>query len=510
MTNTGGTVSDALGSTIDLASSTISGGTLSNSGTLNSTGTSFITNAGITNSGTLEANGGVLALSTVNVHNAGGVIEATGTGSVVALANTTISGGTLTTGNASSSHNGVIEVVATDGANLSVLASSGVVETNVNVPATVPWFDSGIAVVAGEQITISASGFVSFGESAQDNSPTGIDGQLAEANKVAPGLPNKSLVGEVGSGTSFEIGAGTTFTATTSGELHLSIDDDFFGDNSGSWSTTIALPQAVTNTGFVQVNSGANLGLQGLIDNQGTIDVGPGAESATSLEILGTVALYGGGAVSLDGSSDKIVAGTGGGTLYNSETIHGAGAIGAGDGALTLNNEAGGVIDADVKGGTLTLDTGNQINNAGLLEAANDSTLVLNNQVVTNTGGTVSDALGSAIDLVSTTISGGKVNNSGTLDSTGTSFITNAGITNSGTLESTGGTLTIDPPAGPSINNTGTLEANGGALDITSEDDHQHRNAAGDRQLDADADDADGDQHRRHGVGCDAVRRSSW
>ncbi|MGB7222033.1 MAG: hypothetical protein WBD49_05955, partial [Bradyrhizobium sp.] len=88
---------------------------------------------------------------------------------------------------------------------------------------------------------------------------------------------------------------------------------------------------------------------------------------------------------------------------------------------------------------------------------------------VTNTGGTVSDALGSTIDLASATISGGTLSNLGTLDSTGTSFINNATVTNSGTLESTSGTLTIDPVAGPSIANSGTLEANGGALDITSD-----------------------------------------
>ncbi len=209
-----------------------------------------------------------------------------------------------------------------------------------------------------------------------------------------------------------------------------------------------------------------------------------------------------------------------GGTLNNSGTLNStgtsfitnAGIINSGTlestgGTLTIDPPIAGPSitnsgTLEANGGALDI-TSEGITNTGTLRAIDNSILTLTTLTVTNTGGTVSDALGSAIDLVSATISGGKVNNSGTLNSTGTSFITNAGITNSGTLESTGGTLTIDPPiAGPSINNTGTLEANGGALDITSEADHQHRDVAGNRQFDADADDADGDQHRRHGVGC--------
>jgi hypothetical protein len=56
-------------------------------------------------------------------------------------------------------------------------------------------------------------------------------------------------------------------------------------------------------------------------------------------------------------------------------TISGSGQIGTGDGNLTLVNEAHGVVNADVAGAALVLDTGHAIVNAGLLEATNGGVL---------------------------------------------------------------------------------------------------------------------------------------
>ena len=62
VTNTGGIVSVQSGSTLDLVGATISGGTLSIGGTLDSTGISAITDVDITNNGLIEATGGVLTI----------------------------------------------------------------------------------------------------------------------------------------------------------------------------------------------------------------------------------------------------------------------------------------------------------------------------------------------------------------------------------------------------------------------------------------------------------------
>ena len=93
------------------------------------------------------------------------------------------------------------------------------------------------------------------------------------------------------------------------------------------------------------------LTLQGTIDNQGTIAVGA-ASGTADLVIDGAVTIEGtDGAVTLDGSSGNAIVGalTGADTLDNESTISGVGTIGAGDGFLTLDNQLGGVIDADIQ-----------------------------------------------------------------------------------------------------------------------------------------------------------------
>ena len=85
-------------------------------------------------------------------------------------------------------------------------------------------------------------------------------------------------------------------------------------------------------------------------------------------------------------------------------TISGVGWIGSGDGNLTLINDAHGTIEANVTGGALILDTGNDIKNDGLLEAANGGVLKVEDSVhggtATIAGGTVE--FGAAADVAVT------------------------------------------------------------------------------------------------------------
>ncbi len=166
---------------------------------------------------------------------------------------------------------------------------------------------------------------------------------------------------------------------------------------------------AVSVAGYVQVEAGANLELIGTIHNSGTIDIdGPVAASPTSLQISGTVTLDDGGTVTLDGPTDQIVAASGGGTLNNYETISGAGTIGhSGDGALTLHNEQGSVIEAT---GTLTIDTGATFTNDGTVEVNTGGNLVIDDVVAgsgsaTINGGTLEIGAG-ATDAQTVTFNG--------------------------------------------------------------------------------------------------------
>ena len=157
------------------------------------------------------------------------------------------------------------------------------------------------------------------------------------------------------------------------------------------------------------VVNGNTLTLKGSIANHGTVALsGSGAaftnklpNSNATLRVGGTVALSGGGTVSLfDGTGyglpvTQVVTGTvAGDTLDNIDnTISGYAQLG--NGLMTLKNETKGTIEAT--GGTLTVDTGkNSIVNIGLLEGVGGALQV--QSAVTNSGMITTGASGS-VDL---------------------------------------------------------------------------------------------------------------
>ncbi len=372
---------------------TFNGGTIVNSG------------------GAIKAlSGGAVDINHSTVINAGGTISASGDSSEVELTDATINGGTLTTG-----AGGAIEFVGTNNVlNGGGTASNSSISVPVHESSTV-WNDSGIHVTAGEQITITASGTITIGsgvviggQNVDSETPAGdpnlITGDIASNpdDFLENGLIPWSLIGII-SGLSpaanaadaFQVDNGTTFTAAATGELYLSINDNVFTDNSGNWSATVSLssPDTVTNSGFTQLESGATLTLEGVIDNTGTIDVDTviNNPNTTNLVISGGVVLEGSGSVTLDGSTDSIIGATGGGILDNAgNTISGSGNIGLnGNGLLSLVNY--GTVEATT--GNLVIDTGHTVVNNGTLEA-NGATLVVDDavsgsgQIVVTNGGT--------------------------------------------------------------------------------------------------------------------------
>ena len=146
----------------------------------------------------------------------------------------------------------------------------------------------------------------------------------------------------------------------------------------------------LTLNAYVQVDDGANLEFLGTIVNAGTVVVGAG--SGATLTISGPVMLEGTGAIVLDGDP-SIITGTGGPTdaLINAgNTISGSGTIED----LTLTNQTGGVIDANVADGTLTINTAsNAITNTATLEATNGGALSVQS-AVDDAGGTVTASNG--------------------------------------------------------------------------------------------------------------------
>ena len=162
----------------------------------------------------------------------------------------------------------------------------------------------------------------------------------------------------------------------------------------------------VENNNVMAVGDGATLPLGGTIDNMGTIALNSTGDP-TELQLVGDgVTLEGGGQVRLSGDSANIIDGTSPADVLTNvdNTISGVGWIGSGDGNLTLINDAHGTIEANVTGGALILDTGNDIKNDGLLEAANGGVLKVEDSVhggtATIAGGTVE--FGAAADVAVT------------------------------------------------------------------------------------------------------------
>lgn len=121
----------------------------------------------------------------------------------------------------------------------------------ISVPASQPWTDSGISVTAGDSVSITASGTIYIAGSDPGKTPAGAPGCVATADNsippgpfLVPGLTCWSLIGRIGTSAAFEVGTGTTFTAASSGELYLGVDDNFFGDNRGAWTAHITITQA--------------------------------------------------------------------------------------------------------------------------------------------------------------------------------------------------------------------------------------------------------------------------
>ncbi|MGA7070015.1 beta strand repeat-containing protein, partial [Bradyrhizobium sp.] len=422
---------------------------------------------------------------------------------------------TITNGNLTIAAGSTVDVESVNGATL-----DGVTVSGTNDPSTIEIGKAGAATLLLDDGTTITNGNLTIASSST------LDVEAATSGPGAT-LDGVTVSGTSGDNPSFievgTLGAATLLlddgTTITNGNLNIigASTLDIEAGTTGPGATLDAVTVHGTNAidmiaaSTIEVgNSGAaTLLLEGgttitngdlTIAGGGTLDVeaaktGPGATldgvtvsgsnagesaAASTIEIgnsgpatlllddgttitNGNLTIAGGSTLDSTGTSFITNAG-----ITNSGTLESTG------GTLTIDPPIAGPSitnsgTLEANGGALDI-TSDPITNTGTLQAIGDSVLMLTTLTVTNASGTVSDALGSTIDLASSTISGGTLSISGTLDSTGTSFITNAGITNSGMLESTGGTLTIDPPiAGPSITNSGTLEANGGALDITSD-----------------------------------------
>jgi hypothetical protein len=475
------------GAKVELAGANIIGGTIESSlgGAIETVnGTSTLTNATIeglfdVDAGTiLDFKGGTVIDGAVNFKGAG-IFELDDSTS------SRISGGTVdavlfnflgatiegqgTIGNGDSGATGTL-LLTNEG---TIAAVGGELIINTGTRTTDTTTNDGVLEATGANAVLLIE-FTNVANGGTIQAINGLDAISATASKV------ELLDATIADGTLKTTNLGIIETVTNNGQA------------------TVSTFNFVTNDAYVYVSDDTTLLLRGDITNTGgKIALGFGGNA--TLAIDGTVALSG-GLVELNGGSDKIVAWAPGATLDNTSTIYGAGQIGAGDGNLALNNQSGGVIDANADGGTLTIHTGSTVINAGTLEATNGGTLAIDdginnfntieadggaikititgnvNSVVDNDGGTIEALDGGEITVKAP---GGVLNLAGgTIDADGTgstiSITANvasgngSGFGNAGTIEALhGGSVSVTANGG-GISNSATIKADGGDITLTA------------------------------------------
>lgn len=115
-------------------------------------------------------------------------------------------------------------------------------ETAIALPANVQWIDTGLTVRQGQALTITATGEITLSGNPNDKAnPNGaLDGHRT-ASAPLPQTLAGALIGRIGSGQPFGIGAGpASIAAPATGRLFLGINDDVMGDNTGQFTVKVS------------------------------------------------------------------------------------------------------------------------------------------------------------------------------------------------------------------------------------------------------------------------------
>lgn len=102
------------------------------------------------------------------------------------------------------------------------------------------WINTGVQIRAGQWLHIQASGFISFAfggswpRSADGVDPNGQGREIAPDSHPGPRLIRNSLLVQIG-GHTLQAGTNATLQAPADGTIFLLPNDDFRGDNGGSW-----------------------------------------------------------------------------------------------------------------------------------------------------------------------------------------------------------------------------------------------------------------------------------
>jgi hypothetical protein len=469
VSNAGGTIfgDGSTSSAVNLNGATIQGGTLQGNVVL--TGASTLDGSANTlnNQGTLTINNGVTGSILGTINNTGSIVMAgTGSGTYLSVAgNTTLQGGgtlTLQGGGNTVVYNAVNNHQILENFNNTIQGVGQIGDNNGGYNLTLKNDTGGLvnANISGGTLTLNANT-----TNAGTLEATG-GGILAITNATV----NNSGGMISGSGAVVNLSGATIQGGTLNGNVHVAGESLLDGSTQGT----------LNNQGVLTINNGVRADIQGTINNSATILLA-GTGSGTLLNIANNTTLQGGGALTLQGGGNT--------SIYNVSNNHqvlenfdnhilGTGVIGDNNGGynLVLQNDSAGIVNANVSGATLTLNT--NTNNTGTLEATSGGILAITNATVNNNGGTISTDGSSVVNLSGATIQGGTLNGNvyvtmkSLIDGTTEGILTNAGtltVNNGvpadiqGTINNTGSILLAGTGSGTNLNiaNNTTLQGGG-------------------------------------------------
>ena len=508
VTNSGSVQVD-IGTTLNLMSAFISGGTVINSALLEATsgasgiGGATITNntaatieatgAGVTltigpsstvtNNGLMEAiSGGDLIFKTATVANASGTVEVADASSKIELQGASITGGTVI-------NFGLLE--GTSGASAIHTATSITNHTGATLGVT----------GAGVTLTIDNAGtFTNEGELLST-----AQGDLILINDTV-----------TNAGGTVQVDANSTL------DLHTTTINNGTFINSGLFEATVGA-NVIHAADSITNNTGATLEVTGVgvtltIDNAGTF-TNHGKLLSTAqgdMILINDTVANAGGTVQVDANStlDLHTVTFNNGTFINSglfEATVGANVIHA---ATSITNNTGATLEVTGVGVTLTIDNAGTFTNHGKLLSTGQGDLILISDTVANSGGTVQVDTNSTLDLHTVTIDNGSIVNHGLLEATfGANIISHVNddgpggevFSNDGKLLVTGEdtklTLNTDVVDNSSGSRAGRRRQHGGAQPDPGAQDSHHR-----QRQHCQSRPVGGDLRRQHHLACQRRR----
>jgi hypothetical protein len=428
---------------------------VANSGLIEASGTGGLT---IYNSTVNDSTGGTILADTaiVDLNSGtivGGVIAASGAGSVVAIGGTNLLNGTAQavtiTGTVAIHDNQLLQIEGNITNDSSILLNSIGDGTDLEIVSATLTLNGGGKVVLSDNSnsanyiygavaadvldntnnTIEGAGQVGDGQLTLINGTAGTISATGTANQLilntgTIAVANSGLIEATGSAglvvQNTTINNGTLgIISAADGNVYLSgayIEGGTLSSSgTGSFleqsnSTLDGSTHTVINDATVTVHDNQQLYLLGTITNAGTIalaSVGDGTNLAIGpVAAAGTVTLTGGGQVTLSASNaNYIYAAFDGSTLINlNNTISGSGTLGYND--LFVTNDA--VIDANAAA-ALVIDPGETLTNNDLIEATGTGGLFVYNTTISNGNSGTILASGGGVTLSGADILGGSL-----------------------------------------------------------------------------------------------------